>query len=145
MNGRPFGALRPGRPAGGWSFIDLLAALAIVALLLTLAVPSYRQHVQRAHRAEAVQALLRIAACQERVRADTGAYDSTHCLERTPAARYRFRILPGEAPVSAVFEAIAEPLVPSVTDDCGSLGIDQAGTRTIGGDERYLEACWSGR
>jgi type IV pilus assembly protein PilE len=46
----------PGR-AGGFTLVELMIGLAIIAILASLAVPSYRQHVQRAAIAEAVAAL----------------------------------------------------------------------------------------
>jgi len=52
----------------------LLAALAIVALLATFAYPSYRGALLRAHRLEAVDALLGLAAAQERFHVAHGHY-----------------------------------------------------------------------
>ena len=45
--------------------MDLVAALAIAALLACVAVPSYRDHVVRAHRSDARAALLALAVAEE--------------------------------------------------------------------------------
>ncbi len=52
--------------AAGWTLIELVVALLIVAVLASLAVPGYRNHALRAHRTEAKSALLDLAAAQER-------------------------------------------------------------------------------
>ena len=50
----------------GFTLIELMVVLLIVGILGTVAVPTYRQYVIRAHRTEAKTALLRLAANQER-------------------------------------------------------------------------------
>ena len=43
-------------PAAGFTLIELVIALAIVAITTMIAASSYRGQVRRSHRAEAVQA-----------------------------------------------------------------------------------------
>lgn len=62
------------RPGGGMTLLELLVALAIVALLAAIAYPSYRQHVLRAHRLEAIEALLLAAVAQENFHLSQGRY-----------------------------------------------------------------------
>jgi|GEM_PF-1596825 len=50
----------------GTSLLDVICAIAIVAVLVSLAVPSYRQYTLRTARTEARAALLALAAAQER-------------------------------------------------------------------------------
>jgi type IV pilus assembly protein PilE len=64
--GAPGGA--PGGVSGsvsGATLIELVVALAVLGILATLAVASYRGHVLRANRTEARTALLTIATAQE--------------------------------------------------------------------------------
>ena len=129
----------------GWSFIEIMVALAIVAILLTLAVPSYRQYLQRGHRAEAVRTLLQVAACQERVRAATGRYDTTRCIVQPQGDGYRISLEPADVTRSLVYQAIATPAHSTPPDDCGALRIDQAGRRSIEGPAARLGNCWGGR
>jgi type IV pilus assembly protein PilE len=51
---------------GGFSLIELLAVVTIIAILGLIAIPSYREYTIRAHRTEAKAALLRLATNQER-------------------------------------------------------------------------------
>ena len=132
-------------PCAGWSFIEVMVAMAIIAILLAIAVPSYRQYLQRGHRAEAVNTLLQAAGCQERIRAATGYYDTTRCISQPPGSRYRITLEPEGVTASLVFEAIATPARPTAQDHCGELSIDQSGRRSIGGAAPHLGDCWGGR
>ena len=50
----------------GVTLVEIMVVVGIVALLAAVAVPSYRQYTIRAHRTEAMAALLRLATNQER-------------------------------------------------------------------------------
>lgn len=56
------------------TLLELLVALVIAATLAALALPSYRAHVVRAHRFEALEALLAAASAQERFHLAQGRY-----------------------------------------------------------------------
>lgn len=132
------------RHACGWTLLELMVVLAIAAILLSLALPSYRAYLERGHRMEAVRYLLAVAACQERLRSGSGFYDTSRCLEAPPTGPYRFRQSPPESPGQLAFRVIATP--DGLTNDrCGSLSLDQAGSRAIEGDTQYLARCWGGR
>jgi len=64
------------RHDSGLSLLELLVTLALVGLLATLAYPSYRGTLLRAHRLEAIDALLGVAAAQERFYILHGRYAS---------------------------------------------------------------------
>jgi type IV pilus assembly protein PilE len=130
--------------SAGFTLIEVVIALAVIAILLALAVPGYQRYLQRADRAEAVRALLAAAACQERVRAAAGYYDTGRCLAGLDSEAWRFRFDPPADAAALAFTVIAEPLRISRDDACGSLSLDQAGTRSISGDGEMGD-CWGGR
>ena len=134
---------RAARP-NGFSTLELVVAMAILAVLLTIAVPTYRQYVERAGRAEAIRQILATADCQERIRAENGHYDTTRCLENVESDDYRFRIQPAGDSSSAGFKILAEP-VHLAGNRCGTLGLDHAGNRSITAEHGTRAACWGGR
>ena len=105
----------------GVTLLELLVVVALVAVLLGLAAPSYRQYLQRGHRIDAARALYAVAACQERVRARTGQYDTTRCLDNAHTAHYRVAIVPPAQSSVAFYTAMAVPRSPAAGDECGSL------------------------
>jgi len=55
-----------GRHQTGFTLVELMIVVVILAILLGIAVPSYRSYMMRANRVDATAALLRIAAAQEK-------------------------------------------------------------------------------
>ena len=129
----------------GMTLIEIVLVVGLLGLLLSLAMPSYQSYLLRGHRVEAIRLLLTAAACQERHRARTGAYDTTRCAGSSDNEFYRLIIEPEDQPSSSEFELIAEPLARQQRDFCGSLSLDQSGTQGISGPEDKLQKCWAGR
>jgi type IV pilus assembly protein PilE len=137
-------ARNPIRISKGFSLLELAVVLALMAVLLTIAIPSYRQYVQRAERAEAIRLMLAIAGCQERIRANTGFYDTTQCLDGMSHNSYSLRIQSTGIPSLPGFAVTAEPNNPE-GNDCGTLGLDHTGARSITSESGTLSKCWGGR
>jgi type IV pilus assembly protein PilE len=129
----------------GFTLIEVLVVVAIVAVLFSIAVPSYQGYVQRGHRAEAIRAMLEVTACQERVRAAGGYYDTTRCTPAEGAGKYRLRLEPPGQAELLEYAIVASPVIRRSDDRCGDLHLDHAGTRAIGGEPRHASACWGGR
>ena len=129
----------------GFTLLEVLVVMAILAILVGMALPGYRSYLERGHRAQAIHALHSISACQERLRAASGYYDTSRCLEGIDQQHYTFGLKPRDEAASLAFTAIATPINPSKRNRCGSLAIDQAGSTTISGETQWLAACWGGR
>jgi len=128
----------------GFSLLELVIALAVAAVLLTAAVPSYRSYVQRADRADAIRRLITASDCQERLRSSLGHYDTTRCGD-SGSQTYAISFVPSGAVDTLVFTVFAEPRHPVTDDRCGSLGLNQSGVRSISGPGQALADCWGGR
>ena len=128
----------------GWSLIELMIAIAVIGLLLSIAVPGYQQYLLRAYRAAGIELLLAAAQCQERVRAAEVRYDTSRCIPTDPAGRYAFRFL-DDGNTGTGFTVMADPVAAQQGDACGSLGLDQSGWRSISGPADRLRRCWEGR
>lgn len=74
--------IRRGRCGAGFTLVELLIAVAIVAILAAIVYPSYQEHLRKAKRAEGKSALLRLLQLQERNYTANGTYvDSTKLAE----------------------------------------------------------------
>lgn len=58
----------------GFSAVEVLCTCAIAAVLMTVALPAYDDQMLRVRRGDAVAALTRLQAAQERLRSDQGLY-----------------------------------------------------------------------
>jgi len=122
-----------------------MIALLVLSILIGLAIPSYQRYLQRGHRAEAVRLLLAAAACQERIRAVTGFYDTTRCLDVGGDTGYLLSYVPADRTASMEFTLFAEPHAGRAIDDCGTLSLDHSGRRGNSGGASAERTCWAGR
>jgi len=130
--------------ASGFTLIELVIVVAVLAILMMLAVPNYRQYVLRVQRSEAINMLLQAAICQERVHARSGDYDTSSCLINNTQDRYQMSYQPANTR-GQKFVAIAQPLGAQKADRCGSLLLDQSGNRKIDAAGASVTQCWNGR
>lgn len=124
--------------------VEVMIATALVALIMTLAFPSFRGITLRAHRTGAISLLLQAAGCQERVRAAAGLYDTGKCLP-AETDRYSYRFEPPNASATASYRIVAVPLKAQSADRCGALMLDHDGHRETGGVFADAGKCWVGR
>lgn len=69
----------------GLTLLELLVALVIAATLAALSLPTYRAHLLRTHRFEAVEVLLTTASAQERFHLAHGRYAAQFAGEEAAA------------------------------------------------------------
>jgi type IV pilus assembly protein PilE len=127
------------------SLIEVVIATGITALLLSLAIPGYRQHTMRAHRVAAIELLADAARCQGRIYVSEFHYDTTRCTLTDRNGHYRLQFDPPATNGTIVFTVAAIPQGHQANDPCGTLSLDHAGTRTISGATANLRRCWEGR
>lgn len=121
-----------------------MTVVAILGLLLGLALPSYRDYVQRVNRTEAVSALLELAGCQERVFAMSGHFDTTQCVP-DHLDHYAVHMEPSDDTAAAGYTAWADPTGAQEGDTCGSFILDQTGLRQVTGEGANALDCWRAR
>ena len=61
----------------GFTLIELMIAVVILSILVSIAIPSYSSYIQKSRRTEARAALLNIATLEERFFSTQNAYSST--------------------------------------------------------------------
>ena len=63
--------------SGGFSLIELMAAVVIIGILAAIAIPSYQNHMVKASRAAAQTELLDLASLQEKIYLNSNCYTSS--------------------------------------------------------------------
>ena len=132
----------------GFTLVELLVCLAVVALLALVALPSWRTVVMRVQRSDATAALHALAAAQERYRLVHGHYASAAApappvglgLGLSERGWYELRVDHADA---TGFRASARAAAgsPQAADTaCVVFTIDQAGRR--GSVPADPETCW---
>lgn len=120
----------------GFSLIELMVVVAIIAVLASLAVPAYLRYGYRARRVDGQQLLLTIANAEERYYAVNNQYttDVTQIgFATSPAASnngYYLATLATTGTSTQAYTATAAPQGNQAKDVCGSLTIDNTGNKT---------------
>jgi type IV pilus assembly protein PilE len=130
-------------PLRGFTLIELLIALACVALLATLAWPSYQSLMARSQRAQARASLLQAAHWFERAASANGSYpltaDVPTSVLQIDGQRYNMTV----ASTAQSFTLSATPLGIQTADACGILSINHLGVRNVQGASQTAAQCWS--
>lgn len=129
----------------GFTLIELMIAVAVIAILAAIAIPNYQEYVRRGYRSEARAGLLQAAQWMERAATATGVYPTSlpGSLADVPSKRYKIAFADGNT--NAVFTLGAAPQNSQQSDKCGTLTISNTGLRgangTTSGD--IVAECWS--
>jgi type IV pilus assembly protein PilE len=138
--------------AKGFTLIEVMIVVAIVAILAAVAVPSYKNSIQKTRRAEAKEALTRIAAAQERFFFTNNRYANMAEITQvnpylTENGHYSVtRVCSGACPATSfLLQAVARNSQLGDTD-CGVFYIDHVGRKTSkrqASDAGYTtDVCW---
>jgi type IV pilus assembly protein PilE len=135
----------------GFTLIELMITVAIIAIIVAVALPSYQAYVLRTHRSAASSCLTEMAQFMERVYAGNLRYDlnngvatalpATQCRNDL-ATRYTIA-LDGGALTQRGFSLTATPQGAQAAGDaaCGTLAIDQSGAKSVSGAGGVAH-CW---
>jgi type IV pilus assembly protein PilE len=140
--------------ASGFTLAELMITVAIAALLLVVAVPSYQAQVQKSRRTDARSALLDLAGREERWFSSNNAYTNVPAnlgyVSITPVGSgyYNVAIVVVAAnpanvpPTQPGYTITATPIGIQAKDTiCASFTVDQTGTQTSTGTGS-LKTCW---
>jgi type IV pilus assembly protein PilE len=138
------------RGSRGFTLMELMISMVLVAVLTVIAVASYTHQVTKSRRADAKTALLDLAAREERYFTSNNTYTNV-------AANLGYAALPssipgtGAAPTYTVnvtaanatsFNAQATRAAVQATDECGDYTIDDRGTQSNTGNTIAVANCW---
>lgn len=128
----------------GFTLIELMIAVVVVAILAAIAFPSYQRYVLRSHRVEAQAVLSEAAARQERYYSQNNAYASTaaalNMTSNVNALQYYSLAISNVTATAYTLTATAKGS-QAKDGQCLTLSLDQAGTRSNTGTETGT-TCW---
>ncbi|KAF7768909.1 type IV pilus assembly protein PilE [Pseudoalteromonas citrea] len=126
------------RSLKGFTLTELLISVLIVAVLGSLALPSYFQYVQESRRSEAQQKMLQIAAILERIYSRNGGYPDSGIFPISQTAdgydfvyEHKNKHDDSGETNSLEFSLSAKPKAggPQATDKCGTLTLNHQGIK----------------
>jgi prepilin-type N-terminal cleavage/methylation domain len=132
--------------SSGFTLVELMVTVAIVAILATIAYPSYQGHLVKTRRATAAACLTELSAFMERYYTTHMTYEDadlpdTQC-QNDLAGFYTFA-LDGDPTAGAYsLTATAEGVQASKDTKCGDLSVDQAGTKSVSISGTDPKACF---
>jgi len=148
----PFGKpLRLNRAVRGFTLIELMITVAIIAILAAVALPSYQEYVRKSRRADAQSFMSEVVARQQHWLVDRRAYAEsiTAAPSASPAglgltipanvsSYYDVTIATNNGASPPTFTVTGAPTGSQASEKCGTLTINQSGTKTASGSG----TCW---
>lgn len=130
----------------GFTLIELMIAVAIVSLLATVALPTYREQMRKSRRAEAQAYVMAVAARQSQFLVDTRAYSDSLVPLGVPmpanvASAYNVSLAASAGP-PPTFTVTATPKNDQVNEACGTLAIDHGGSKSATKGGTAVQGCW---
>ena len=152
-----FGMKRIMKPTKGFTLIEIMIAVAIIAIISGFAYPSYVKHVQRAKRVDAQTAVLEAAQRQEAyyIRNNSYAKDLTQLEFNSISSEGLYNLTMSVTPTGCTgnhttvctgFAMTASPVTtkPQAQDsECQSLTVNQLGTKSAkDANNSASTKCW---
>jgi len=133
----------------GFTLIELMMVVAIIAVLGAIALPAYNRYVQKSRRTDAHNMLMRLAAEQERYytlfnryTADlSGAPPAGLGMASTTSEHGYYTIAGAIGAGGQTFTLTATPAAIQAVDKCGNLTLSSADAKGFSGDQTN-GVCW---
>lgn len=135
----------------GFTLIEILIVVAIVAILAAVALPAYTNQIRKSRRGDAKSNLLDMAAREERYNTVNFVYTlSATALGYTadpvpvPSSTTMYYQVKVQSlgPGSTSYVLIATPQGDQVNDSCGSFTLTDLGVQALSGNTSSVADCW---
>ena len=126
----------------GFTLIELMIVIAIIAILTSIAYPSYQDSVRKSRRAAAQADLIELSSFMERFFTENNKYHqnnaATPVAVSPPFVNTAFYTYSLPAKTATSFTLRATPTGAQTSDDCGTMSLSQTGQRITTG----TAGCW---
>lgn len=147
---RSHGARLHGASHPGFTLIELMLAVAIVAVLGAIALPHYHEYIRRGHRIHARAGLLQAQQWMERAATANGVYPQALpeglAWSDDTGKRYTIDLQPGNTPSAYTLVATRQASGPQAGDPCGDFTLTHTGARGLlpaGAAPALVAECWN--
>jgi type IV pilus assembly protein PilE len=141
----------------GFTLIELMIAVVVIGILSAIAIPNYRNYVQKAERGAAKAVMLNLMQTEERYFTNNGTYLAIASLptaapagwqnysgSSTTSVKFNITVAAGTiasstTPISDAYKITAEPV--STDALCGTLQLDSTGAKAASGTGGVAQ-CW---
>jgi type IV pilus assembly protein PilE len=129
----------------GFTLLEMVIACAIIAILASIAYPSYTNSVQKSRRSEATASLLGIASQMERWSTEKSTYTTATLgtggvyANQSENSYYNLSL---SNLTSTTYTIQASPAAIQASDPCGSFTYDQSGNKNVSGGTWTNAQCW---
>jgi len=118
----------------GFTLVELMVVIAVAALLVSLAIPSYHSSVRKGRRGAAQAELIQFAGVAERIYTQNLSYAAAPTPDDPDVDDY-YTITVAIAEDGTSWTATATPTDIQSSDKCGTMTLTNSGARTNSGDE----------
>ena len=133
----------------GFTLLELMIVVIVVAILATLAVYNYAKYGYRTRRADGKEMIQRVAAAEERYYTNFNQYTTTlsnlNFNGTSEKGYYLVTAANGTSGDAQTYKLTAAPQGIQANDVCGSLTLDNTGVQTpasTGMPQNSNGACW---